>query len=395
MRGARAALWLLFAVACRPATTPADAGDEADVVVIVAFDATPSEVASGEPITLSWQTRSAAGCGVEPGHPAVPRSGDLIVAPASSTLFTLVCTGLGGPASAEVEVVVRAVTDDAGPGRDDDAGPAPDAGPLMDGGYDAGLDDDDAGPVHDAGIDDDAGAHAGPPWLRELPLHRWSFAGQSDDELALDSYGDAHGLLVAGATLTDGRLQLDGVSGYLDLPNGLISSLPALTFEAWLEWAGPAQGTWQRVFDFGSNSAGEIAPEGDAGFFTGANDAFIQLTPQNGAGFLRFTLDDGAGEGQDVVLHSGPLASGQVVHVVATHDPAAGEARVFLNGSLIGEVASTQPLSTIDDVNVWLGRSNFSVDPRFDGAYDEVRLYDYALDEDEVAESFIAGPDGL
>src|SRR6266568_9677916 len=66
------------------------------------------------------------------------------------------------------------------------------------------------------------------------------------------SVGTAHGTLLGGGALTgDGKLNLQGANGFVDLPNGIISSLSNVTLEAWLAWNGGAQ--WQRIFDFGSN----------------------------------------------------------------------------------------------------------------------------------------------
>ena len=53
----------------------------------------------------------------------------------------------------------------------------------------------------------------------------------------------------------------------------------------------------------------------------------------------------------------------------------------------------SQPLSAIDDVNNWLGRSNYTIDNELEGDYDEFRIYGAALSADEIANSFKAGPD--
>jgi hypothetical protein len=46
-------------------------------------------------------------------------------------------------------------------------------------------------------------------------------------------------------------------------------------------------------------------------------------------------------------------------------------------------------------VNDWLGRSQFSPDPFFNGSINEFRIYDQALSGAEVAASFAAGPDTI
>jgi len=50
-------------------------------------------------------------------------------------------------------------------------------------------------------------------------------------------------------------------------------------------------------------------------------------------------------------------------------------------------------LSSIPDVNNWLGRSQYSGDLNTDGVYDEFRVYNYALSPNQVLGNFNAGPD--
>jgi hypothetical protein len=57
--------------------------------------------------------------------------------------------------------------------------------------------------------------------------------------------------------------------------------------------------------------------------------------------------------------------------------------------------ALTNQLSQIDDVNNWLGRSQFTPDPGFAGTYDEFRIYSAALTDAQIAASFAKGPDML
>src|SRR6185503_3080807 len=47
----------------------------------------------------------------------------------------------------------------------------------------------------------------------------------------------------------------------------------------------------------------------------------------------------------------------------------------------------------INDVNVWLGRSNWTADQNTQGAFDEVRIYNVALTPGQALGNFLAGPD--
>ena len=96
-----------------------------------------------------------------------------------------------------------------------------------------------------------------------IHAHRYSFEGAPGATLVADSVGTADGTAIGGASFTgDGRLTLNGVNGYVDLPNGIISSLINVSLETWVKWNGGSQR--QRLFDFGSNSGGENAPAVEA-----------------------------------------------------------------------------------------------------------------------------------
>src|SRR5262249_51380084 len=72
----------------------------------------------------------------------------------------------------------------------------------------------------------------------------------------------------------------------------------------------------------------------------------------------------------------------------------AGSVRLYLNGKRIAAGAATVSLNNIDDVNNWLGRSNWP-DPYFNGTFNEFRIYDGPLLDADVAANFALGPDLL
>src|SRR5688572_14764944 len=85
--------------------------------------------------------------------------------------------------------------------------------------------------------------------------HRYSFTTDAND-----SVGTAHGVLVQGANVSGGQLVLansgttnDVTTGqYLDLPNNIMKH-SSFTVEGWASWGGG--NAWQRIFDFGNNTA--------------------------------------------------------------------------------------------------------------------------------------------
>ncbi len=51
------------------------------------------------------------------------------------------------------------------------------------------------------------------------------------------------------------------------------------------------------------------------------------------------------------------------------------------------------PLSTVQDVNDWLGRANWGMDPFFGGSFNEFRIYDTMLGQLQVLVDYHCGPD--
>jgi hypothetical protein len=205
---------------------------------------------------------------------------------------------------------------------------------------------------------------------------------------------------------------------YVDLPNGIISSLIDATFEAW--YAIDASRNWARIFDFGSTQGPggsgtpgiEITGPGGGG----QGQDYIMYAPQRGTNI----------DAQRVELRNndplfGPGGSTGVAGAINAMDPEfnhtldvqyhvalvfdadggndPGEAAMtlYINGQLPpGEAAN--PIETmiqlgnLNDVNNWIGRSNWTSDNNFDGLLNEFRIYDTALSAQQVAQNTIDGP---
>lgn len=90
---------------------------------------------------------------------------------------------------------------------------------------------------------------------------------------------------------------------------------------------------------------------------------------------------------------TGPLASGVRVHVVGVFDDDNDVMRVYVDGSPAAAVTNRGHLSEIDDVNVWLGRSQNSGDPELNAILHEFRIYDRVLSTSEIQLNTSVGPD--
>ncbi|MDB6068165.1 MAG: C-terminal target protein [Pedosphaera sp.] len=217
-------------------------------------------------------------------------------------------------------------------------------------------------------------------------IHRWSFSESAGMTTTADSVGNANGTVVGGAAFTGvGQLNLLGSNGYVNLPNGLISGLTNVTFEAWVTWNGGA--AWQRIFDFGNNSNGENNQ--------GTGLTYLILTPSSGGGMLRFAASTNSGGGEVGVNGPSALIVGQRTHVAVAYDFVAGTAVLYADGQRVASGVASIPLGGITDINDWLGRSNWGGDPYFTGSLDEFRIYSGVLSDAAVAASFAGGANAL
>ena len=119
--------------------------------------------------------------------------------------------------------------------------------------------------------------------------HRYSFnegvAADASNRTIIDSVSGRNGVVLgAGSSASAGQLTLPGgasaTQAYVDLPNGIVSSLTDATFEGWYT-IDTAQ-AWGRVFDFGST----LGPGGPG-------------TPG-----IELTGPGGGGEGQDYIFYA-------------------------------------------------------------------------------------------
>ncbi|HEX5176041.1 MAG TPA: LamG-like jellyroll fold domain-containing protein [Chthoniobacteraceae bacterium] len=247
----------------------------------------------------------------------------------------------------------------------------------------------------------------GPPTaaLTLGPTHRYSFTGTGNTAaptgtVVVDSVGGQDGTVLGnGAIFTiDGKkISLPGgasnSAAYIDLPNGLISSLQNVSLEAWVQQNGDTN--WSRIVDFGVGDAGEIFDVGGAA--SGTN--YIMLSGNAGTNPGQrlehvggVSPNPGGGTSRD---SQNSRILNREIHIVLTYDSANAEWRWYQDGALMEAVPDISGLASIPDVNNWLGRSQWTGDANLNGFYDEFRIYDYALTQEQVLGNFAAGPDVL
>lgn len=233
------------------------------------------------------------------------------------------------------------------------------------------------------------------------PTHRYQFnnaaGAATPGSVILDSVGTANGtVLGASANFTGSRLTLpggaSGTAAYVDLPDGLLSANSTnkggtgeVTIEGWIRVTGNR--AWSRILDIGSSSGGT----GQDYLMYGAQvntDVYTHRLEVKNA-------DAVGGTGGGGTVDHGSTTYGTNVHFAITWNDATGELIVYENGAFAIRRTETARLSQINDVNVWLGRSQYTGDQNLQGELDEFRIYNRVLSEAELRGNFLRGPDTI
>ncbi len=226
--------------------------------------------------------------------------------------------------------------------------------------------------------------------LKNALVHRYAFEGKG--AVAIDDVGGADGAIMNTELTGIGQLYLDRTSEleqYVELPNGIISALGSATFETWVVWETPASMPnpfWERIFDFGVSTAGEDKRESGKTYLF-----FAPGQPGTTPPLPRTAYRDANSGGEVIVDGKDACPSNTLFHAAVVVDDRAQELRLYINGVEEGVTPLGEPLSGIDDVNNWLGRSQFGVDTRFGGSFLEFRIYDRALTQAELGSSIALG----
>ena len=195
-----------------------------------------------------------------------------------------------------------------------------------------------------------------------VALYKFENAG----DLGLDTAGNINISGVQGApSQTEGQIgsaiYFDGNS-YLN-QNGEILGLPSgnssYTFSAWIN------------ADEGAPGTGGIVSYG--------------LSETSKCNCLRLNGLDGIWHywyDNDFWFSSGPLLVGSWHHIASTYDAATGFSKLYLDGLLQYQEDRSDQLPNFYGGNLFIGRTN--ADVAFKGKIDEIAIYNYALDSQEI-----------
>ena len=162
-------------------------------------------------------------------------------------------------------------------------------------------------------------------------------------------------------------LNLDGVTNAVSFP---LSMANASTFAAWVKWNGGAD--WQRVFDFGSNTT-----------------KYFFLTPRANTGKMRFAIKNGGAE--QIIDAPAAMPTNSWCHVAVSLDGIKGI--LYLNGNPVGtnNALTIRPWQLLARNN-YIGESQFTGDPFFNGRVESLRIFGRALSGAEIRDLAWAHP---
>jgi hypothetical protein len=86
------------------------------------------------------------------------------------------------------------------------------------------------------------------------------------------------------------------------------------------------------------------------------------------------------------------MPTNTAVHVAVVVDATNGVMTLYRDGAMEGAVAFHESFSELNDINNWLGRSQYISNDAFGGTIDEFRIYGAALSLAQIQASHAAGP---
>jgi hypothetical protein len=215
--------------------------------------------------------------------------------------------------------------------------------------------------------------------------HRYSFQDTPGSTTFADSVGGSawDGTLYGSASLTGSALQLNGTSGcYAALPSYIMGSSTQMTVEFWAD-IGSGNPIWTYIFAFGEQVGG-------------AKTSGLDYSPYGTDNWQNADLRDASG---NLFANCQPgLLGATGKHITLVVDPP-NNAFCFYNGTNLvsslnwNNLSAVPSLTGINDVDNWLGRSFYTVDPYLNGKIHEFRIYDGVLPLKALALNDAVGPD--
>jgi hypothetical protein len=203
------------------------------------------------------------------------------------------------------------------------------------------------------------------PTPQTNPVVQYKFDGNANDSSGNGKNATAQG----GATYITGKIgqaiNIAGGSQYVSVPANIMSGLQNFSIATWVNVT--SNGTWARVFDFGSST-----------------NSYMFLAPQSGSGAIRFAITTNGNGSEQQINGTSALSTGTWHHVAVTLSGTTGT--LYVDGAQVGQNTSMtlNPASLGATSADYIGKSQFSADPNLNGAVDDFRIYNRALSASEV-----------
>ena len=210
--------------------------------------------------------------------------------------------------------------------------------------------------------------------------HRYNFS-EASGTVCNDLVGGPawNGTLPAGGIFGGGQLALSAAGlQYVQLPAGILSNYTAVTIEAWVTYPNQIP---VNAFFFGFGNT-----------VSGAGYNYLFCAPQVG----RVALTGGTYSGEQNAYGNFDFSFHTNLHETAVFNPPYGYVALYTNGVLAGvNNAVTTLLSAVNDAYSYIGKSLYSVDPYADLTLDEFRIYNGALNTNQIAATQVLGANQL
>ena len=208
-------------------------------------------------------------------------------------------------------------------------------------------------------------------------IHRYSFISNANDEV-----GTANGTVEGGATFNGSALVLNGASGYVLLPAGVMSGQTALTIESWCSFATLANNCY--IYSFGNTDSG------------GNGEDYIFCTPHGSGTRAAISAADPGYTAEQEALVTNVLDHQSNVMVATVFNPPAHFIGLYINGTLVASnTTESDAMSVVNDQHSYLGRSLYTLDPYLNGSLSEFRIFNGPPTNNEIAADASAGPGQL
>lgn len=165
-----------------------------------------------------------------------------------------------------------------------------------------------------------------------------------------------------------------GGEAYASLPSSPLASAGAFTMEGWIDWTGGSSYE-QPVFDFGSSTTN-----------------YMFLSPASSLSSHKMLFEIRTGTSSNVQVTAPKLAAKKWEYVAVT-ETGSGTLTLYLNGEQVGQTtgATLFPSSLGSVADDYLGKSQISSAPLFNGSLSNIAFYNKALPAERLKAHYDAG----